>query len=139
MKINVFTFNSNLFTVHMSSNNNDIPLYIVGLSKDKPFKEFISSKFKGVLQKGKKSLPEIIEAKISVKSQNTEGERTHYNITSTVITSKNRMIHTESGWDVLKICDELCRKLEREFSSRNKGHDKRQRKSIRKKEEDDSH
>ncbi|MGB0856031.1 MAG: HPF/RaiA family ribosome-associated protein [Nitrosopumilus sp.] len=108
-----------------------IPLYVIGLPKDEPVNELLVAKFEGTLEKVKKILPEIIEAKISVKSQNPEGSRTHYDVTSTVTTSKNQLIYTESGWDILKICDELCRKLEGNLS---KHDDKRQRESIRKKE-----
>ena len=46
-------------------------------------------------------------------------------------TSKKQLIYTESGWDILKIADELCRKLEGELP---KHDDKRQRDSIRKKD-----
>ena len=109
----------------------DIPLYIIGLSKDEPANDVLLSKFGGVLEKMKSTLPDIIEAKISVKSQNSEGTRTHYDVTATVKISKNQLIYTESGWDILKICDELCRKLERELP---KHDNKRQRASIRKKE-----
>ncbi len=82
-------------------------------------------------EKAKKILPKIIEAKISVKSQNTEGTRTHYEVTAIVTTTKNRLTYTESGWDILKISDELCRKLGGEFT---KHTDNRQRESIRKRE-----
>ena len=75
-------------------------------------------------------LSDIIEAKIDVKSQNPEGSRTHYDVTATIKTSKNQLVYTESDWDILKIADELCRKLERELS---KHDDKRQRDSVRKK------
>lgn len=109
---------------------NKIPLYVIGLAKDEPATELLVAKFDGALEKAKKILPEIIEAKISVKSQNPEGSRKHYDVTSTVLTSKNQLIYTESGWDILKICDELCRKLEGDLS---KHDDKRQRESIRKK------
>jgi ribosome-associated translation inhibitor RaiA len=82
------------------------------------------------LEKAKKIFPKITEAKITVKSQNVEGLKTHYDVTATVITSKNRLIYTESGWDVLKIGEDLCRKLEGDLS---KHVEKRQRESIRKK------
>ena len=110
----------------------EIPLYVIGLPGDEPANELLMSKFGGSLEKVQHVLPDIIEAKISVKTQNPEGSRTHYDVTSTVKTSKNHLIYTESGWDILKICDELCRKLERELS---KHDDKRKRESIRKKEE----
>ena len=94
----------------------EIPLYIIGLEKDEPVNELLYSKFGSTLKKYAKILPEIIEAKISVKSQNSEGNRTHYDVTSTVTTSKTNLIYTESGWDILKISDQLCRKLEGELS-----------------------
>ena len=117
----------------MCVNNDTIPLYIIGLPKEDPVNAVIASKFQDTIQKGKKVLPEIIEAKISIKSQNPEGTRTHYDVTSTIFTPKNNLIHTESGWDILKICDELGKKLEKEFFYKNDKSDKRQRESIRKK------
>ena len=110
--------------------NENIPLYVIGLPKDKPEAKILISKFGSTLEKAKKILPEIIEAKISVKTQNPEGERTHYEVTSIITTSKNQLVFNESGWDILKICDELSRKLEGKFPSHD---DKRQRESIRKK------
>ena len=119
-------FNSHLHALDMAK----VPLYVIGLPKDDVANELLLSKFGGALEKAQQILSDIIEAKISVKSQNPEGSRTHYDVTSTVITSKDRIIYTDSGWDILKICDELCRKLEGEFL---KHDDKRQRESIRKK------
>lgn len=107
----------------------EVPLYIIGLSKDEPINEVILSKFGASLEKVQPVLPDVIEAKIDVKSQNTDGTRTHYDVTATIKTSKNQLVYTESDWDLLKIADELCRKLERELSKRD---DKRQRDSIRK-------
>jgi len=89
------------------------------------------SKFGHALEKAKNILPEIIEAKIAVEFQNPEGARTHYEVRATVITTKNRLVYTESGWDILKITDELSRKLEGEMP---KHDNNRQRESIRKKE-----
>ena len=48
------------------------------------------SKFGTALEKAQQVLPDIIEAKISVKTQNPEGSRTHYDVTATVMTSKNQ-------------------------------------------------
>ncbi|AFS82498.1 hypothetical protein NSED_03460 [Candidatus Nitrosopumilus sediminis] len=108
-----------------------VPLFVIGLAKDEPANEVLSSKFGSALEKVQQVLPHIIEAKIAVESQNTEGSRTHYEVTATVKTSGDRLIYTESGWDILKIADDLSRKLERELP---KHDDKRQRDSIRKKE-----
>jgi len=108
-----------------------IPLFVIGLSKDEPANEILSSKFGGALEKVQQVLSHIIEAKITVESQNPEGTRTHYDVTANVKTSKKQLIYTESGWDILKIADELCGKLEGELP---KHDDKRQRDSIRKKE-----
>lgn len=108
-----------------------VPLFVIGLPKDDPANDTLSSKFGDALEKVQQVLSHIIEAKISVETQNTEGTRTHYDVTATVKTSKNQLIYTESGWDILKIADDLCRKLEGELP---KHDDKRQRDSIRKRE-----
>ncbi len=108
-----------------------VPLFVIGLPKDEPANEILSSKFGGSLEKVQQVLSHIIEAKIAIEFQNPEGSRTHYDATATVKTSKNQLIYTASGWDILKIADELCRKLEGELSK----HDhNRQKESIRKME-----
>jgi len=107
-----------------------IPLFVIGLPKDEFAKGLLMSKFRHTLEKAKKILPEIIEAKIAVEFQNPEGSRMHYEVRATVKTAKNQLVYTESGWDILKIADELCRKLEGELP---KHETKRQRESIRKK------
>jgi len=108
-----------------------IPLSVIGLPKDEPANEILTSKFGGALEKVQQVLSHIIEAKITVETQNSEGSRTHYEVTAIVKTSKNQLVYTDEGWDILKIADELCRKLEGELP---KHDDKRQRESIRKKE-----
>ena len=121
-------FNFSFVRLDMSEN---IPLYEIGLSKEDPTTELVMSKLYGALEKAKNVLSDIIEAKISVEHQNPEGSRTHYNATFTVITSKKRLIYTGEGWDILKIADELSRKLENELIK----HDhNRQKESIRKKD-----
>tara|TARA_B100000959_G_scaffold286135_1_gene363508 strand:+ start:8815 stop:9159 length:345 start_codon:yes stop_codon:yes gene_type:complete len=108
---------------------NKVPLYVIGLPEDESLKRVLASKFGASLEKIQHIMPEIIESKIAVKSQNDEGTRTHYDVTATVRTSKKQLIYTDSGWDFLKIADELCRKLEGELSK----HDThRNKESIRK-------
>ena len=109
-----------------------VPLYVIGLPKDEPANEVLASKFGGSLEKAQQVLSDILEAKISVKSQNPEGSRTHYDVTATVTTSKKQLIYTESDWDILKIADGLSKKLENELT---KHDDKRQRDSIRKRKD----
>ena len=110
---------------------NPVPLFVVGLSKDEPANEILSSKFGAALEKVQQVLSHIIEAKITVETQNPEGSRTHYEATASVKTSNDTLIYTESGWDILKIADQLSKKLEGELS---KHDNKRQRESIRKRE-----
>lgn len=107
------------------------PLYIIGLPKDEPVNEVLMSKIGGSLEKFQKVFPNVIESKVSIKTQNSEGSRTFYDVTTTVKTVKSSLVYTDSGWDLLKISDEICRKLESELSTKE---NKRQRDSIRKKE-----
>jgi len=111
--------------------SNNVPLFVIGLPKNEFAKGLLVLKFGHALEKAKKILPEIIEAKIAVETQNPEGSRTHYEVRATVTTAKNQLVYTESSWDILKIVDELCRKLEGEFIKHTHN---RQRESIRKKE-----
>jgi len=109
--------------------SNNSHLFVIGLPKDEPVNGLLMSKFGHTLEKAKKIFPNIIETKIAVKSQNIEGTRGHYEVTATVTTTKNRLKYTESGWDILKISDKLCRKLEGECT---KHTNNRQKESIRK-------
>jgi len=117
---------SNLQIFNMSNN---VPLFVIGLLKGEFAEGLLMSKFRHTLEKSEKILPEIIEAKIAVETQNPEGSRTHYEVRATITTAKNQLVYTESGWDILKIADELCRKLEGELP---KHTNNRQRESIRK-------
>lgn len=118
-------------SLHVLYMDKKVPLFVIGLSKGEPANEILSSKFGDSLEKVQQVLSHIIEAKIAVEFQNPDGSRTHYDATATVKTSKNQLIYTASGWDILKIADELCKKLEGELSK----HDhNRQKDSIRKKE-----
>lgn len=126
MRIVILTFNPSLISNNMSQK---VPLYEIGLAKEDPATELVMSKLDSALEKSKSVLSDIIEAKISVKSQNPEGSRTHYDATFTVITSKKRLTYTDEGWDILKIADNLSRKLEGELT---KHDDQRQRDSVRK-------
>ncbi len=110
--------------------SNNVPLFVIGLPKGEFAEGLLMSKFRHTLEKAEKILPEIIEAKIAVETQNPEGSRTHYEVRATITTAKNQLLYTESGWDILTIADELCRKLEGELPKRET---KRQRESIRKK------
>jgi len=66
-----------------------VPLYVIGLSKDEFANGLLMSKFGHALEKAKKILPEIIEAKIAVEFQNPEGSRMHYEASSTMRTNYN--------------------------------------------------
>jgi len=126
LTITVLAFNSNFNMLDMTNN---VPLYVIGLPKDEPAGALLKSKFGYTLNKVQQILSHIIEAKIAVESQNPEGTRTHYDVTATIKTSKKQLIYTNSGWDILKIADELCRKLEGELPK----HDtNRQKESVRK-------
>ncbi len=111
--------------------SSSIPLFVIGLENDESASNLFMTKISAALEKVQQVIPDIIEAKISVKTQNPEGSQTHYDATFTVKTSKNQLVYTESDWDILKICDELIRKFEGEMP---KHDDKRQRESIRKRE-----
>lgn len=108
-----------------------VPLYIIGLPKDEPVNEILMSKIGGALEKLEKVFPNVIESKVSIETQNSEGSRKFYDVTTTINAGKNSLVYTDSGWDLLKISDEICRKIESELSDKE---NKRQRDSIRKKE-----
>jgi len=59
------------------STDDNIPLFVVGLPKDEPNVELATKKFSGVLKRIQKGISKIHEARITVKTLNIRGKKTH--------------------------------------------------------------
>jgi len=57
------------------SNNDNIPLFVVGLSKDELNVDLVTKKFSDVLKRIQKGISKIHEARIVIKTLNIRGKR----------------------------------------------------------------
>ncbi|MGB9022759.1 MAG: hypothetical protein WCC94_04910 [Candidatus Bathyarchaeia archaeon] len=92
-----------------------IPAYIVGLPDD-PFEaEAVRSKFLRAINLLKKSFPEMLEARCTIKTSSPKGKkgRRRYEVKALVYTPHRMFAHSESGWDLLSVFDVTSDRLKR--------------------------
>jgi len=115
------------------STDDHIPLFVVGLPKDEPNVQLVTTKFSGILKRIQKGISKIHEARITVKTLNLRGKRRTYEVSVLIKTRRKRFAYKDTGWDLSNICESIGQKLLRELTQ-NKTN-KRQKQSIRKTEE----
>jgi CBS domain-containing protein len=97
-----------------------IPAYIVGLP-DAPFEaEAVRSKFTRAINLLKKSFPEILEARCTIKTSSPEGKRgrKRYEVKALVYTPRRMFVYSQSGWDLPSIFDVISKKLKKTMTRR---------------------
>jgi hypothetical protein len=107
----------------------DFPLYVLGMSDDEFFSEFIISKFQGVLKRLQKVYSKIDEVRLTIEKTSSEGKRQNYQVTSLIFTPYKTHTYKQTGWDLSNVCQNLGQRLLRNLSKRRKN---RSRQSIRK-------
>lgn len=105
-----------------------VPLFIVGMPKDDNA-NIITEKYAKVLDRLQKVYPDIQEAKVYVKKHHGVGSRYNYEISTTIITPRQKYVFSRTGFDLSKVFDEVSGRLLRLLSKRAK---KRYKMSIRK-------
>jgi CBS domain-containing protein/ribosome-associated translation inhibitor RaiA len=87
----------------------ELPVYIMGLSDEDFFERAVAEeKVRRVVRRGMRFRPDITEVSIRIKSSQTRGNRTRYELTARAL-SPDGQIHAEAGgWDLLEAFDELC-------------------------------
>ncbi len=115
------------------STDENIPLFVVGLPKDEPNVELVTTKFSGILNRIQKGISKIHEARITVKTLNFKGKRRTYEVSVLIKTRRKRFAYKDTGWDLSNICESIGQKLLRKLTQNKTG--KRQKQSIRKTEE----
>jgi len=115
------------------STDDHIPLFVVGLPKDEPNVQLVTTKFSGILKRIQKGISKIHEARITVKTLNLRGKRRTYEVSVLIKTRRKRFAYKDTGWDLSNICESIGQKLLRELTQNKTS--KRQKQSIRKTEE----
>jgi CBS domain-containing protein len=96
------------------------PIYIVGLPDDLFEAEMARGKFSRAVNLLRKSFPEILEARATLKSSSPPGKRgrKRYEVKASVYTPHRAFIYSQSGWDLPAIFDQISERLRRIMARR---------------------
>jgi CBS domain-containing protein len=92
-----------------------VPVYLVGLPEELFQAEGVRAKFVRSIELLRKSYPEIMEARSTIKTSSPKGKkgRKRYEVKAFVYTPRKIFTHSESGWDLLSIFEVLSDRLKR--------------------------
>lgn len=86
-----------------------LPVYIIGLSDEDFFERAVAEeKVRRVVRRGMSFRPDITEVSIRIKSSQTKGNRTRYEIVARALSPEGQINAEAEGWDLLRVFDELC-------------------------------
>ena len=87
----------------------ELPVYIMGLSDEDFFERGVAEeKVRRMVRRSMRLRPDIGEVSVNVKSSQTQGERTRYELTGRALTQEGQINARAEGWDLLAVFDELC-------------------------------
>ena len=113
----IITFRDIIKLVAEPEKTHDIPLNIIGLPDDALEAEASKRKFKEVIGKVKRVIPDLQEAVAMIKTKDTGGRR-RYEVKIKLVTLRRIRSYTESGWDLPSVYDRLSDRLKRLLSSK---------------------
>ena len=86
----------------------ELPVYIMGLDNEDFFEKSIAEeKLRKVVAKSLKSRPDITEVSVRIKSGQSRGTRTRYEVTARALTSDGQINAKAEGWDLTAVFDEV--------------------------------
>ena len=92
----------------------ELPVYIMGLTDEDFFERGVAEeKVRRVVRKSMRFRPDITEVSVNIKTSQTRGERTRYELTGRALTQEGQINARAGGWDLLVVFDELCDALEK--------------------------
>ncbi len=90
----------------------ELPVYIMGLSDEDFFERAVAEeKVRRVVRRGMRFRPDITEVSIRIKSSQTRGNRTRYELTARALSPEGQINAEAGGWDLLEAFDELLETL----------------------------
>lgn len=99
----------------MQPERKTVPVYLVGLPEE-PFQaEGVRTKFTRSIELLRKSYPQIMEARSTIKASSPKGKKSRgrYEVKTFVYTPRKTFIHSDSGWDLLSLFDLMSNRLKR--------------------------
>ncbi len=92
----------------------ELPIYIMGLSDEDFFERGVAEeKVRRVVRRSMRYRPDITEVSINIKTSQTRGERTRYELTGRALTMDGQINAKAGGWDLLRVFDELTSTLDK--------------------------
>jgi predicted transcriptional regulator/ribosome-associated translation inhibitor RaiA len=92
----------------------ELPVYIMGLSDEAFFERGVAEeKVRRVARRGMRFRPDITEVSVNIKTSQTRGNRTRYELTGRALTPDGQINAKAGGWDLLRVFDELCDTLDK--------------------------
>ncbi|MBM3291913.1 CBS domain-containing protein [Candidatus Bathyarchaeota archaeon] len=99
--------------IAISSLDNELPVYILGLSKEDFIeKSIVEEKVRKIVTKNLKIHPDIAEVSIKIKKQQASGDRARYKITARVISPSERFSVDAEDWGLIEVFDKLLNNLD---------------------------
>ncbi len=93
----------------------NLPAFIIGLPQDLLEADLAKSKFAETIVFLKKIAPEIEEARCKIKTILTEGKKSRYEVSVSIITPYGRHTYANSDWDLAKIFGTMSESLKKKF------------------------
>lgn len=91
-----------------------LPIYIMGLSAEEFYeRSLVEDKIRRVVERGLRFHPWIREVSVRVKRSGERGGRARYEAKARVMGLKDSLMAESSGWDMLRVFDELAEKLDK--------------------------
>lgn len=92
----------------------ELPVYIRGLEDEGFFeREVAEEKVRRMVRRSMRFRPDITEVSVMIKSSQTRGNRTRYELTGRALTQEGQINAKAGGWDLLRVFDELCDTLDK--------------------------
>ena len=93
----------------------NLPAFIIGLPQDLLEADLAKSKFADTVRFLKKLMPELEEAKCKIKVIHSPSKKSQYQVDVNIVTPNKSHQYTSSGWDLVKIFDEMSESLKKTF------------------------
>jgi ribosome-associated translation inhibitor RaiA len=86
----------------------------MGLSDEDFFERGVAEeKVRRVVRRSMRYRPDITEVSVNIKTSQTQGERTRYELTGRALTQEGQINAKADGWDLLRVFDELTDTLDK--------------------------
>jgi CBS domain-containing protein len=92
----------------------ELPVYIRGLEDEDFFERGVAEeKVRRMARRSMRFRPDITEVSVMIKTSQTGGSRTRYELTGRALTRDRQINAKAGGWELLRVFDELCDTLDK--------------------------